>query len=36
MYTLAYADNIVMLVEKEKDIRSMLSRLERYLDEKKN
>jgi len=35
MYTLAYADNIVKLVKKEKDIRSMLSRLERYIDEKK-
>lgn len=33
-YTLAYADNIVLIAEKEDEMRSVLNRLERYLDKK--
>lgn len=35
MYTLAYADDLVLLAEREDEMRSMMERLERYLDRKK-
>jgi hypothetical protein len=34
MYSLAYADNVVLVVEKEEEMKSMLERLESYLDGK--
>ncbi|XP_077255652.1 uncharacterized protein LOC143893811 [Temnothorax americanus] len=34
IYTLMYADDIVLLAEEEQDMRSMISRLEGYLDRK--
>jgi len=34
-YTLAYADDMMMLAEGEEEMRSMMERLERYLDGKK-
>lgn len=34
IYTLAYADDVVLMAEEEQDMRAMLSRLERYLDKK--
>lgn len=34
IYSLAYADDIVLLAEEEQDMRAMLSKLERYLEEK--
>lgn len=34
MYTLAYADDVVLLVEDEEGMRSMMERLERYLERK--
>lgn len=34
MYTLAYTDDIVLLAEEEDEIRSMMGRLEEYLDKK--
>jgi len=35
IYSLAYTDDLVLLAEKEEEIRSMIERLERYLDRKK-
>lgn len=35
MYTLAYADDIVLLAEGEDEIKCMMARLERYLDRKR-
>jgi len=35
IYSLAYADDLVLLEEKEKEMRSLTERLERYLDRKK-
>jgi len=35
IYTLAYADNIVLLAEEEEGMRSMIGRLEEYLDRKR-
>ncbi|XP_046145769.1 uncharacterized protein LOC123989135 [Osmia bicornis bicornis] len=35
IYTLAYADDVVVLAEEEADMRALLERLERYLDEKR-
>lgn len=35
MYTLAYADDVVLVAEEEGEIRSMMNRLEEYLDKKK-
>lgn len=32
IYTLAYADDVVLLVEKEEEMRSMMERLEGYLE----
>jgi len=34
VYTLAYADDIVLMTDREEEMRSMVERLERYLDEK--
>lgn len=34
MYTLAYADDVVLMAEYEGEMRSMLERLEEYLDRK--
>jgi len=34
VYTLLYADDMVLLAEEEGEMRSMLERLERYLDRK--
>jgi len=34
IYTLAYADDIVVLAEEEDEMRSMISRLEEYVDKK--
>jgi len=34
IYTLAYADDIVLLAEQEDEMRSMIVRLEEYLDRK--
>jgi len=34
IYSLAYADDIVILSEKEEEMRSMIERLERYLEKK--
>jgi len=34
IYILVYADNMVILVKKEQEMRSLLARLERYLKEK--
>lgn len=34
MYTLAYADNVVLLAEEKGRMKSMIERLERYLDKK--
>lgn len=34
-YTLAYADDMVLMAEGEDEMRSMLERLERYLDKKR-
>lgn len=35
IYSLAYADYLVLLTEKEEEMRSLIERLERYLDKKK-
>lgn len=35
VYTLAYADDMVLVAEGENEMRSMVGRLERYLEEKK-
>lgn len=35
IYTLAYADDIVLLMEEEKGMRTMIGRLEEYLDRKR-
>lgn len=35
MYTLAYADDMVLMAEEEEKMRSMIGRLEGYLDRKK-
>lgn len=34
VYTLAYADDVVLLAKEEEGMRSMIKRLERYLKEK--
>jgi len=34
IYTLSYADDVVLMAEEEQDMRAMLSRLERYLEKK--
>lgn len=34
MYTLAYADDLVLLAEDEDEIKSLMERLERYLGRK--
>lgn len=34
-YTVAYADDIVLMAEREDEMRSMLERLEGYLDKKR-
>jgi len=34
IYSLAYADNIVLLAEEEREMRSMIERLEVYLERK--
>jgi len=35
IYSLAYADDLILLAEKEEEMRSMIERLEGYLDRKK-
>jgi hypothetical protein len=35
VYTLAYADDVILLVEDEKKMRSMIERFKRYFDRKK-
>jgi len=35
IYTLAYADDVVLMAEKEEEMRSMMQRLEGYLERKK-
>jgi len=35
MYLLAYADDIVLLAEDEKGIRSMIGRVENYMEKKR-
>lgn len=35
MYTLAYADDIVLLADGKDEIKCMMARLERYLDRKR-
>jgi len=35
VYTLAYADDIVLIAEEEDDMKSMMARLEKYLKKKK-
>lgn len=35
IYTLTYADDMVVMAEEEAKLRSMIKRLERYLDKKK-
>ena len=35
IYTLAYADDMVLMAEKEEEMKSMIERLEKYLEEKK-
>lgn len=35
IYTLTYADDVVLLAEKEEKIRNMMERLEGYLERKK-
>lgn len=34
VYSLAYADDVVLLAEEEEGIKCLISRLEKYLDEK--
>lgn len=34
MYTLTYADDIILIAKKEDEMRSMLDRLEMYLEKK--
>lgn len=34
VWTLAYADDVVLMAEEEQEMRAMLSRLERYLEKK--
>lgn len=34
IYSLAYADDIVILADKEEDMKSMIKKLENYLDKK--
>lgn len=34
VYTLMYADNVVLMAEDEQGMKAMICRLERYLDEK--
>lgn len=34
IYTLAYADNVVLLVKEEDEMRSMIGRLKEYIDRK--
>lgn len=34
VYTLLYADDMVLLAEEEEEMRSMMGRLEEYLDRK--
>jgi len=34
VFTLTYADDIVMIAEEEQDMRAMMNRLERYLERK--
>jgi len=35
IYSLAYTDNIVLITENEREMRSMVERLERYMEKKK-
>lgn len=35
MYILAYADDLILIAEREDEMRSMIGRLEEYLDRKK-
>lgn len=35
VYSLAYADDMVLIAEKEDEMRSMIDRLERYLERKR-
>lgn len=35
VYTLVYADDVVLLAEEEEDMRAMMSRLKRYVREKR-
>lgn len=35
VYTLAYADDMVLMAEEKEEMRSMIGRLEEYLDRKK-
>lgn len=35
VYTLAYADDMVLMAEKEDEMKSTIGRLEKYLDRKK-
>lgn len=35
IYSLAYADDVVLMAEKEEELRSMMERLEGYLERKK-
>lgn len=35
MYTLAYADDIVLIAEDEEEMRSMIERLEGYMERKR-
>lgn len=35
MYILAYADNMVLIAEKKNVMRSMIDKLERYLEKKR-
>lgn len=34
VYTLAYVDDVVLMAEKEQDMRTMLGRLEGYMEKK--
>lgn len=34
VYTLAYADDMVLMAEEKEEMRSMIGRLEEYLDRK--
>lgn len=35
IYTLSYADDVVILAQREEDMKELLKRLEKYVEEKK-